>query len=254
MTILEKFLQSKFMERTRRFLGTKTGIFLKLKRFTASASEDMRIAMLMNHMGIKYVIDIGANTGQFAESLYDFGYKGKVISFEPGDVAYQELLERSEKYPNWTVAEKCAIGAADGEIEINITDDSVFSSVLEIKDNFASDLPKAKIVRTEKVPIYAIDSIIDKYIDPSERNIVLKIDTQGYEKEVITGAAKTIKRVKGVDIEIPFYAIYENTKFTFYDIIDLMKKEGFQPYSINTEGVDLATGRVNTVDGLFFRE
>ncbi len=254
MTILEKFLQSKFMERTRRFLGLKSGIFLKLKRFTASASEDMRIAMLMNHQGIKYVIDIGANTGQFAESLYDFGYKGKVISFEPGSVAYKELLERSGKYPNWTVAEQCAIGAADGEIDINITDDSVFSSVLEIKDNFADSLPKAKIVKTEKVPIYAIDSIIDRYIDPSERNIVLKIDTQGYEKEVLAGAAKTIKRVKGIDIEIPFYAIYENTKFTFYDIIDLMKQEGFQPYSVNIEGVDLNTGRVNTIDGLFFRD
>ena len=89
MKLLTKILQSKTVERARRQIGKSTGLHLRLKRFTPSASEEMRNAMLCQHMGITHVIDIGANTGQFAESLYDFGYTGQVVSFEPVGAAYE---------------------------------------------------------------------------------------------------------------------------------------------------------------------
>ena len=73
MRLIEKVLNSKSVERFRRFLGTRSGIYLKLKRLTPSSSEEMRNAAILNHLGIKYVLDVGANTGQFAESLFDFG-------------------------------------------------------------------------------------------------------------------------------------------------------------------------------------
>ena len=254
MNLLQRILQSKALARSRRFVGKATGLHVRLKRFTPSASEDLRNAMLFQHMGITHVIDIGANTGQFAESLYDFGFQGKVISFEPVSSAYQELLKRAERYPHWQVAERCAIGSQDGEIEINVSDDTVFSSILEIKDSYVSHNKKSQIIGKEKTPIHRLDSIIGQYIsDPSAR-IMLKIDTQGYEKEVLDGAPETLKRAQGLKIEIPLYAIYEHTQFAFYDILALTKAQDFQPYSFHVEGVDLNTGRVNTIDGVFFRE
>jgi len=254
MNLLQQILQSKAVERAKRTIGKTTGLHVRLKRFTPSASEDMRNAMLFQQMGITHVIDIGANTGQFAESLYDFGYKGKVISFEPVKKAYEELLQRSRPYPNWTVAERCAIGGTDGEIEINVSDDTVFSSILEIKDSYVSHNRKSQITRKEKTPLHRIDSVIKQYIPEEGAIIMLKIDTQGYEKEVLDGAPETLKRAKGLKIEIPLYAIYENTRFEFYDIMDFAKGHGFQPYSFHVEGVDLDTGRVNTIDGVFFRD
>jgi FkbM family methyltransferase len=254
MNFLQQILQSKLLERAKRSIGKSTGLYLKLKRFTPSASEDLRNAMLFKEMGITHVIDIGANTGQFAESLYDFGYQGKVISFEPVSKAYNELKKRSAPYSNWIVAERCAIGGTDGEIEINVSDDTVFSSILEIKSTYVSHNQKSQIVRKEKTPIYKLDTIFDQYIDDQHAVVMLKIDTQGYEKEVLDGAVETIKKVKGLKIEIPLYAIYENTHFEFYDIMEYAKGHGFAPYSFHVEGVDLNTGRVNTIDGVFFRE
>ncbi len=252
MNILQKILQSKWLERLRRRLGKATGLHLRLKRFTASASEPLRTAMLLKEMGIKQVIDIGANTGQFAESLYDFGYEGKVVSFEPVAAARKVLLKRSAAYPGWEVAPPCAIGAEEGEIEMKISDDSVFSSALEIKDSYVAHNPKARIVRSERVPLHRIDEIAPKYIDFSKDDVLLKIDTQGFEKQVLDGAEGILSRVKGIKIEIPLYPIYEGTDFAFYEIVDFMKEHGFQPYSFHIEGVDLNTGRVNTIDGLFF--
>lgn len=255
MNTLQKILQSKTLERMRRYWGKKTGLYLKLKRFTPSASADLRTAMLIKEQGIDLVIDVGANTGQFVESLYDFGYTNRVISFEPVAGPYKELLKRSRSYPNWTVAERCAIGGIDGEIEINVTDDTVFSSILEIKDSYVSHNPKSRIVAQEKIPIHQLDTLANQYFTAKNNpRILLKVDTQGYEKQVLDGATELLRRVQGIKIEIPMYAIYENTEFAFYQIIEFMKDHGFQPYSIDVEGVDLHTGRVNTIDGLFFRE
>lgn len=253
MNILQKILQSKALERARRFWGKKTGLHIRLKRFTASASEPLRTAMLLKHHNINLVFDVGANTGQFAESLYDFGYQGRVVSFEPVMEAYTELLQRSKAHANWQVAGRCAIGNNDGEIEINICDDTVFSSVLPIKDSYVSHNPKSRIVAKDKIPVHRLDTIASRFLEGDER-ILLKIDTQGYEKEVLEGAMELIKTVLGVKIEIPLYPIYENTQFTFYPIVDMMKNNGFEPYSFHIEGVDLNTGRVNTIDGLFFRD
>ena len=254
MRLLEKILNSKIMERSRRFLGIKSGIYLKLKRMTPSTSDQMRDAAILNHLGIKYVIDIGANTGQFAESLFDFDYKGTVISFEPVSACYKVLKKRSKGNPNHIVAKRCAIGNVDDEIKINISDDSVFSSVLKIKDEHTKLRPKSRIVKQEPVEIHRLDTIIDKYIPKEETSVLLKIDTQGFEKNVLDGAQNTIKRIKGIKIEIPLVPIYDETKFTFYEIIDFMKANNFIPYNFNTEGVNLITGRVFTIDGTFFIE
>lgn len=255
MNIIQRIIQSKSIERIKRRIGIHTGLYLKFKRFTASSSEELRTAMLCKHMGITHVIDIGANTGQFAESLYDFGFQGFVISFEPVEQAFNTLIERAKNHPKWIVAERCAIGETDGEIDIHISDDTVFSSILPIKDTYVAHNTKSKIIKKEKTKIYRLDSIIANYVDinPSHR-ILLKIDTQGYEKQALAGAKNILEMAIGLKIEIPLYAMYENTNFTFYDILSLTKMHDFLPYSFNIEGVDLHTGRVNTIDGLFFKK
>jgi hypothetical protein len=123
-----------------------------------------------------------------------------------------------------------------------------------MKNDHTKLRPKARIVKTESVKIYRLDTIIDKYIPKGETSILLKIDTQGFEYQVLNGAKNSIKRLSGIKIEIPLVPIYNNTEFTFYDVIDFMKERGLTPYNFNTEGVNLKTGRVFTIDGTFFKQ
>lgn len=255
MNLLQRILQSKTLERWRRTLGKATGLHIRLKRFTASASPELRTAMILREAGIDLVFDIGANTGQFAEALFDFGYQGRVVSFEPTAAAYAELKARAARYPQWEVAERCAIGDQDGLITMNVSDDSVFSSALEIDDAYTAHNPKARIVKKEEVPAYRMDTLYQHYLQENPKaRILLKIDTQGFEKQVLDGSRELIRHVRSLKIEIPLYPIYRNTGFSFYEIIDYARQHGFQPYSIQVEGVDLPTGRVNTIDGLFVKE
>ncbi|MEL6969325.1 MAG: hypothetical protein AAFO02_04070, partial [Bacteroidota bacterium] len=74
-----------------------------------------------------------------------------------------------------------------------------------------------------------------------------------YEQQVLNGAKAVLAKAKGLKIEIPVYKIYQEAQLDFYGTLDLVLQEGFQPFSFHIEGVDLPTGRVNTMDGLFFR-
>jgi FkbM family methyltransferase len=252
MDLEERILRSHLLTRMRRYLGKRSGIHLNLKRFTPSASEPLRVAMNMQQMSVDCVIDVGANKGQFGESLYDFGYQDKIISFEPVESAYQVLEKRARRHQNWIVASRCAIGSRDGKVQINVSDDSVFSSILEMSPHYVSANPKSRVLWIEEVPIYSLDSIMGTFLSGDE-HLLLKIDTEGYEKEVLEGASDLLHNILGLKIEIPLQHIYENPKYNFYEIIELVRDLGFMPYSFNIEGVDLQTGRVNTIDGLFFR-
>lgn len=252
--IIEQLLNSKFVERFRRNLALKTGIYCRLKKLTASASEDMRMARLLQHFNIDWVIDVGANTGQFAEALFDFGYKGKVISFEPVARVHEELLSRAKKNKQWIAAERCALGDENAQIVMNVSRNAVFSSVLEIDASYAKKSARAQTIYKEEVPVYRLDDIIAQYIGKDQANIFLKIDTQGFEKQVLDGAPQTLQRAVGLKIEIPLFPIYENVKWSFDDIIDFVRQEGLYPYGFSPVGIDHATGRANTVDGVFFRK
>jgi FkbM family methyltransferase len=253
MAVVEKILNSKAMERTRRFLGMKSGVYFKLKRFSASTSTELRTQKLLEHFKIDCVLDVGGNTGQFAESLLDFGFTGKVVSFEPVSSAYAVLEKRSQKHDKWTIAERSAIGSEAGEVEIHISDNTVFSSILDIKSSYVDKKPGSRVKSSEMVPIYRLDDVVGKYADMQSERILLKIDTQGFEKHVLDGCPELLKHVQGIKIEIPLYPIYEGVDFNFYEILDFLKERGFHPYSFNNEGVDHKIGRVNTIDGVFFR-
>ncbi len=241
------------MQRTRRKLGLSSGVYLKLKRMTASPSEDLRMVKLLQTFGIDKVLDVGANTGQFAEALIDFGYKGKIVSFEPSTVAYKEIEKRARKYPNWTLAEKMAIGDTDGTVEINISKDTNFNSIKDLKSDYLEYNDQSQVVDQETVRISKIDSLEGEYFDSSE-SIMLKIDTQGFEQEVLDGAQNSLKYINGIKIEMPIQPVYENVSLDVLQIINYMDQLGFRCVSLSEIGVNLNTGVVQEADGIFIRK
>ena len=56
---------------------------------------------IISEQGINLVIDVEANTGLYAKPLWDSGYKGKILSFEPLNSAYEELLRNARNNPLW---------------------------------------------------------------------------------------------------------------------------------------------------------
>ena len=102
------------------------------------SDELMKIITGNEKLKFNIIFDIGANTGQFSLDVRRKGYKGKIVSFEPLTIARKKLLYNSSKDPNWFVHEQTAIGDFKGTININISKNSVSSSILPMH-NLHSD-------------------------------------------------------------------------------------------------------------------
>jgi FkbM family methyltransferase len=226
---------------------------IMIRKFDASTNEDARLLKLLEYHGIDYVLDIGANTGQYAAGLIDQGYNKNIISFEPLDKEYNILLKESKGYPNWSIYEKCALGGSETEMTINISQNSYSSSLLPMLDAHTKSEPGSTYVRTEKIKVYRLDDVIKKLNIPT-KNLFIKMDVQGFEHEVLEGAQETLKYCKGVQIETSLVPLYEGTKYYFDDYLIYFKERGFELNAIHPVFTDKQTGRVLQCDLTYFRK
>jgi len=56
-----------------------------------------------------------------------------------------------------------------------------------------------------------LDEVFKKFYKKKE-NIMLKIDTQGYEWEVLQGSKKSLGKIKAIQVELSFEDLYKNQK------------------------------------------
>lgn len=154
------------------------------------------------------VLDVGANTGQFGTMLRQWGYTGRIISFEPLSAAYAELSRAATADPQWA-AEPYALGASDTSADLNVSDHSVFSSFRAPLDAVREQDARSATVAVEAVPVRRLDAVFGEHVRAGERAF-LKIDTQGYEPDVLDGAAGVLDRIEGVQLELSTRQLYQD--------------------------------------------
>ena len=238
------------MKKKIRKLLNKFGI--EVHRFQPTASFEALIVAAMRKVKIDVLFDIGANTGQFSIQMRDKGYSGEIISFEPLTSAREKLILQASKDANWIVHERAAIGDYNGITDINISKNSVSSSILPMLKSHSDAEKNSMYIKTEKTPIITLDSVADSYLDKFS-NLFIKIDTQGYESQVLDGAFKTLKRAKGVLCELSLIPLYERQDI-WIDLILRLEKEGFVLWSIERGFTDICDGRTLQVDGVFLKK
>ena len=129
----------------------------------------------------KVVFDVGANTGQTVLKWNRFFPKSKYHCFEPVSSTMAALKQNTSKLKN-VLYHQCALGAERNQAEIVLCNDSSLNSFVDTVKEIGE--------RTEVVQIYTLDEVCEKdsvgYID------VLKIDTEGFDIEVLKGATRML--------------------------------------------------------------
>jgi FkbM family methyltransferase len=227
----------------------KAGI--ELNRYTIHTSASLQLDRLLRHCGIDLVLDVGANTGQYAAELRAHGYTGRIVSFEPLAAAHEALKLAARGVPGWTVAPRMAIGDADGEIDIHIAGNSVSSSILDMLPAHERAAPGSAYVASETVPLKRLDAIAGEFLNGARR-VLLKIDTQGYEDRVLTGAAGLLDRVTAIQTELSLVPLYGG-QLLFDEMRERIEALGFVLFAIFPGYVHEKTGRTLQLDGFFLR-
>lgn len=210
---------------------------------------DRRIKLLKNY-NIDVIIDVGANIGQYGSELRNIGYQGKIISFEPTREAFEKLQKTAAKDSLWEV-HNVSLGERDGESTINISKNSVSSSILNDLPQLTESAPEATFIKKETITIKKLDTLFES-LQINNKNVYLKIDTQGYEKMVLDGAVASLENIIGIQIEMALIPSYEGS-LTFDEMSANLKNLGFTLTTIESGHYNKKTGELLEVDGVFFK-
>jgi len=194
---------------------------------------------LFRLLDIDCVLDVGANVGQYRDLLrHEVGYEGKIASFEPIPELADAMRKRSQRDQNWIV-ENCALGPTTGAALLNVMASTTFSSFLEPTSSSTKRFEKANTVCDRiSVAVRALDDLLPGLVTRlNVHSLYLKLDTQGYDLEVLRGAARALSEIRALQTEVSVRPIYDGMP-DFSATLDSLRGYGFEPSGIfpNTEG------------------
>ena len=199
---------------------------------------------------INLVLDIGANIGQYGEELREIGYKGKIISFEPLSTAFKTLIKRSEGDPAWEI-HNFALGDKNETASINIAGNSYSSSLLDILPSHKKSAPGSVYIGHEEIKVKTLDDIYSDVVNDFDK-VYLKIDTQGFEENVLRGAEDSLGSIDTIQLEMSLTPLYQDG-LLFDEMYSLLCQKGYVLVALEPGFTDEETGQLLKVDGIFHR-
>ena len=223
---------------------------LDLRRYSPVNDEFLRLTHYLQLYKVSLVLDVGANVGQFAQGLRAAGFAGRIISFEPLRQAHAVLACKADA--RWIVAPRAAIGDRRAQVEINVSGNSYSSSLLPILERHIGAAPSSAYVATETVTMMPLDEAAREFIEP--RDVVfVKIDVQGLEAQVLTGAEATLEKTAGLELELSLLPLYEGSA-SWECLVAKILAQGFQWWDVKCGFRDPRDYRLLQLDGIFFRD
>lgn len=224
----------------------------QVRRYYSESDWQRNFVSALTSHKVDVVLDVGANSGQYATSLREAGFKDRIVSFEPLSGPFSRLVRCSAADPLWD-CRQCALGDFDGTVSMNVAGNAgTSSSILPMLRTHQDAFPRANYVGTEDAVIRRLDSVAPELLQHNEAAF-LKIDVQGFEKQVVVGGRSTINdRCVGMQVELSFVALYEGDML-IQEALDLVDSLGFVLAGLAPGFIDVRNGRVLQADGVFFR-
>ena len=167
------------------------------------------------------LIDVGAHEGDFTRALSRQYPISTALLVEALPNKAAEL--RAEFNPPQFIVEECAASSAEGSVEFEMNALEKTSSLLKIRRDMpelaALDLSGSRRMRVRARTLDQLAAGL-KEID------LIKIDVQGAELLVLSGARATLSRTRLILTEVSFKPLYENSP-TFTDVYAKLDQSGF---------------------------
>ena len=188
----------------------------------------LHLSQLLERLKVDCVLDVGANIGQYHDFLRDrVYYDGPIVSFEPVSRQVELLRERARGDRDWHI-ESYALGSSEGSLPIKVMVSDQFSSFLEPDNSRIHDYDGLNVPHhVETVAVRTLDAVLPglrqrlKFSRP-----YLKLDTQGFDLEVLQGSHQSLRDVRGLQTEASVIGIYKNMP-GYMDSIRYLDQRGF---------------------------
>jgi len=213
------------------------------------------------------ILDVGANVGDTLVEFKEWWPDSKIHCFEPQaecwDYLDQKVLDNN--YKNVSI-NKYAVGDEDikeavfyshkmtsGQSGFHKINNNSIDSIDQ--NNIASEIDREDYEnRLNQKRIVKVKTLYD-YLNSKKINHIdlLKIDTQGFEPEVLSGLRESLSNVDVVITELMFFDFYEKS-LSFSDIEKFLLPCGFQLFDISHISKNPMNGRTDWVDVVYVND
>jgi FkbM family methyltransferase len=235
----------------KRFIGKKATVknqpFFERKYYSAIAGMNIGGGSDCSNSGelnvLKYIFnkreqqnkiiifDVGANVGNYSKMVYETSRKkAGIYSFEPSKIAYKKMVENTMNIPN-IKSYNFGFGENNAELTLYTNEDgSGLASIYKRRlDHFNINMDKK-----ENVKIKTIDSFCEE--NKIEKIDFLKLDVEGHELKVLTGAKNLKNTGKIRFIQFEFGGCNIDSRTYFQDFW-YMLKDKYKIYRIINDGL-----------------
>lgn len=170
------------------------------------------IKKYLSNKGIRLCFDIGANKGDYTRLILE-ETNSNVISFEPLPFVYNQMIKNLSNFSDRCTFINKGVGAKSESLTIH------FNKDVSEHASFSEEIKSIDYVKnTDSLNIDVIS--IDDYCVLNNITEIdfIKIDTEGFEKEVFDGALETLKNIKPkfLQIEYNLHQMFRNTSLNYF--------------------------------------
>lgn len=197
------------------------------------------------------IFDVGAHRGESIDFFRSIYPQSTIYTFEPSPDNFKELLFKTSSYEN-VFPFNLAFGNSDSYAIFYKQDITHLGGLLPINKESKDSLGYAKKAKNEpvNVPVNKLDTFCANhsisFID------ILKIDTQGYEYEVLQGARQHLPNTRCVTVEISLYDFYESkNRSPLLNIEQVMCDAGFCLWDISKISKNPKSLRTDWIEAVY---
>lgn len=198
-------------------------IINKITNYEKLEIQFMRHCFKRAQIGVVY--DIGANRGQFGRRVLASNFQGDLHSFEPLPGPFELLKKKSKKCPRWVV-HNLAIDTSSGEREINVSQNDEFSSFLELCAGIENEFSTSKVAHKVNIKTISFEDFLQQNQKLENKCGYLKLDTQGYDLEILRTIDLFAANISVVQIELSLRKIYEESP-RYLEVIKYLDQKGY---------------------------
>ena len=211
---------------------------LKYLLFVFDSINQKKIySFIRNKLGKKLyiVLDVGSHKGETIKILNNYFDIKSIFGFEPSKYNFLKLSEfiSKEKIQNTKIF-NFACGEDNKSEILNYSAESSSSTIKKINESskyfkkkkfFIQGFSKNNFFEPEKIEVKKLDDFLnfgkDNLID------LIKIDTEGYELDVLKGLPKNLENTKMIYFEHHYDNMIQKN-YTFSEINNFLKKKNFK--------------------------
>lgn len=233
----------------------RASLLARSARWPVRSLTAPKLVSSLLHLGVApdVVLDVGANKGQFTVSTLELAPNARVIAFEPSPEQADALRSLIPHYGERLTVRQAAVGSIAERRTLNLNRFHQSSSLLDVGERHREAFPDAVPVGAVEVDVVTLDGEVAALGDSVRgRRVLLKIDVQGFELEVLRGAAGVLPTFEWVVLEVSFSSLYDGAA-GFHELYSHMTDAGFSLQGPVGHLCDPATGEYLQMDLLFRR-